>query len=197
MLIIWNDNLKLTISWERFPRKRLTLAYVFTRSRGKAILPSPSSVSERYLGHYSHKRSIYLLGSHVCFHLTVSSSLIPELQLLLLFLKLLPLDLGRKSTSAAKYSLFSEFEYHSPHVALFVFYVVLFYFMLFYFMSFILFLLYCILCRFLQCRLSLCFCFSFCSLWFHPGRFCWIWRLVYSTPFLVFCFVLQNFQPLH
>ena len=117
------------------------MACVFTRSRGKAILPSPSSVSERYLEHSSHKRSIYLLGSHACFHLTVSPSPIPELQLLLLFLKLLSLDLGRKSTSAAKYSLFSEFEYHSPHVALYVFYVVLFYviyfiFIVLYFMLF-------------------------------------------------------------
>lgn len=88
------------------------MVYVSTRSQGKAILHTPSSVSERYSGH-----SIYLLGSHVCFHLTVSPSQIPELQLLLMFLKLLSLDLGRKSTLAAKYSLFSEFEYYRSRVA--------------------------------------------------------------------------------
>lgn len=89
----------------------------FGGSQGKAILPSPSSVSERYLGHSSHKRSVYLLSSHVCFHLTVSPSQILELQLLPLFRKLLSLDLWRKSTSAGKYSLFPEFEYRRPHVA--------------------------------------------------------------------------------
>ena len=89
----------------------------FGGCQGKAILPSPSSVSERYLGHSSHKRSVYLLSSHVCFHLTVSPSQILELQLLPLFQKLLSLDLWRKSTSAGKYSFFSEFEYRRPHVA--------------------------------------------------------------------------------
>lgn len=118
----------------------------FGRSQGKAILLSPSSVSERYLGHSSHKRSVYLLSSHVCFHLTVSPSQILELQLLPLFQKLLSLDLWRKILLLENTLLFLSLNIagHMWHIFL--------------------------LCRFLQCTLSLCCVFFSLMLSLVPSR---------------------------
>lgn len=173
MLNIWNDNLKLTISWEWFPRKKLTLADV--RERLFCLAP-PLSVRDIW-------DTLLIKGqftSSVPMFVSIWQSPLPRFlncSCCCCFRNFCPWICGGKVLLLENTLFFLSLNIagHMWHTFL--------------------------LCRFLQCTLSLCFCFCFlfplCSLWFHPERFCRIWRSVYSTPFLVFCFVLQNFQPLH